>query len=126
MRPRVFGSQSRPAGIQKSSKNGLEAKKLDALRVMHLVHRRELRGQVLLRHIGSVRVDDVEHKLLPAQQWVLLELPGPHREVRHDSLYAARSLLRSLLSPLDQYGDGDDYGLLSFSYTQGVFRCRAA
>jgi hypothetical protein len=42
----------------------LEAEELDALVIVHLVHLRQLRGEVLLGDIRQARVDDVEHELM--------------------------------------------------------------
>merc|ERR1719387_126029 len=63
----------------------LEAEKVDALRVVHLVHRGELRREVLLGDVGAAGVHDVADELLPPEQRVVLELARPDREVGHGS-----------------------------------------
>ncbi|CAK0890896.1 unnamed protein product, partial [Prorocentrum cordatum] len=66
----------------------LEPEQLDAVVVVHLVHLRQLLRQIRLGDVGHAGVDNVEDelpRLLPAQQRVLLELAGAHRELRHRS-----------------------------------------
>merc|ERR1740121_3087237 len=57
-----------------------EAKQLDALHIVDLVHGFQLLGQILLGHIGHAWVDDVQHELLASQQRVRLELTGADGE----------------------------------------------
>merc|ERR1740117_2189087 len=58
----------------------VEAEERDKLRVLHLVHGRQLSCKVLLGHVRHARMDDVADELLASQQGVLLELTSADGE----------------------------------------------
>merc|ERR1719171_3400077 len=66
-----------------AAKRCVETEKLDALRVIDLVHGGKLLGEVRFRNVGHSRMDDIQDELLAAKQGILLELARPDGEFRH-------------------------------------------